>query len=712
MTPTRLTRRAFLEAGAVAGAGLTIAVCLPGCTPGQSAGVPPFSPNAWVRVRADGTVLLVIDRSEMGQGVLTSLAQLLAEELDVAWERVAIEPAPADKAYFNSIFPAQLTGGSTSVRAAWKPLREAGAAARAMLVQAAATTWGVDPAECRTENGMVSHPASRRRFPYGELVAEASKLPVPAVVTPKSPEHWRLIGTPAPRLDVPDKVTGRAVFGIDAGPREALVALVARCPVFGGSPARWNEQAARAIPGVKHVVRVSSGVAVVADGYWPARKGREALAVEWEPGPGARFSTEAMRADAARLMRGSGLVAKRTGTGALGGGRRVAAEYHAPYLAHACMEPMNATAHVTAGQCTVWAPTQYQSGPALGGGVQEVAARIVGIDPSQVTVHTTLLGGGFGRRAMHDFVIEAVETAKAVGAPVKVVWTREDDLQHDYYRPPTFARVSASLDGAGMPTALTARFVCPSIMTTFGAPRTQLDDAVVEGFADLPYAIPNLLIEAIQPDWPVPLGFWRSVGASQNGFVLECFVDELALAAGRDPVDYRRALLGGSPRHLGVLELAAREAGWGTPLEAGRARGVAVVKSFDSYVAEVAEVSLNPDRSPRVHRVVCAVDCGRVVNPDGVRAQVESAVVYGLTAALHGEVTVAEGRVVQGNFDSYPMLRMREMPAIEVHLVNSTADPTGIGEPGTPPIAPAVANAVYALTRQRLRTLPLRSVPA
>jgi isoquinoline 1-oxidoreductase beta subunit len=653
-----------------------------------------------------------MDRSEMGQGVSTSLPQLLAEELDVAWDRVFIEQAPADKAYFNSIFPAQVTGGSTSVRAAWKPLREAGATARTMLVQAAANAWSVDPSECRTENGVVMHPATRRRLPYGELAQAAAALPVPSTVVLKTAEQWRLIGKPLPRLDLAGKVTGTAVFGIDAGPENALVAVVARCPVFGGSAVKWNEEAAKAVPGVRQVVRVSNGIAVVADGYWAARKGRDALAVEWNEGPAARFSSDVMRQEAARLGRGSGVVAKRVGTGALTRGRMVTAEYSTPYLAHACMEPMNATAHVEADKCTVWAPTQYQCGPALGGGVQETAAKLTGLDPAQVTVHTTLLGGGFGRRVMNDFVTDAVEASKAVGGPVKVVWSREEDMQHDFYRPASFARVSASLDERGMPTGLTARFVCPSIAAAmFGAPRTTVDDAAVEGFADLPYTIPNLLIDAVHPDWPVPVGFWRSVGASQNGFILESFIDELAAAAGQDPVAYRRALLTNSPRHLAVLDLAARQAGWGSPLPDGRARGIAVVKSFDSYVAEVAEVSLGADRMPRVHRVVCAVDCGRVVNPDGVRAQVESAIVYGLTAALHGEVTIEAGRVVQANFDSYPMLRMREMPVVEVHMVDSAEDPTGMGEPGTPPIAPAVANAVYALTRQRVRRLPLRAIP-
>jgi isoquinoline 1-oxidoreductase beta subunit len=421
-----------------------------------------------------------------------------------------------------------------------------------------------------------------------------------------------------------------------------------------------------------------------------------------------------MRKDMAALAQRPGHVVRKEGSGGLvRGGKQLTAVYEAPYLAHACMEPMNATAHVEADKCTVWVPTQYQCGMVLGGGVQEVAARITGLDAGKVTVHTTFLGGGFGRRAMQDFVVDAVEASKAAGVPVKVIFSREDDIQHDFYRPPTYTRLAASLGADGLPTGFTARVVCPSIMASaFGAPKDKLDDSTVEGIANLPYSIPNILVEAVQPDWVVPLGFWRSVGSSQNGFLVESFMDELAWAAGQDPVEYRTALLASKPRHLGVLQLAAQKSGWGSPLPEGRARGVAVMESFNSYVAEVAEVSLNSDRTVRVHRVVAAVDCGTVVNPNIVAAQVESAIVFGLTAALHGEITIDRGRVAQSNFHDYPLLRMREMPVVEVHLVQSSEPPTGIGEPGTPPIAPAVANAVFALTKQRIRQLPLRTVPA
>jgi isoquinoline 1-oxidoreductase beta subunit len=625
-----------------------------------------------------------------------------------------VEQAGAGKEYFNTIFPSQVTGGSTSVASAWIPLREAGAKARAMLVAAAAAAWSVDAAECRTENGVVVHAGSRRRLKYGELAERAAALPVPEKVTLKDPKDFKFIGMPVQRLDLADKVRGTATFGMDVQVPGMLVAVVARCPVFGGTAKSWDENAAKQVPGVKQVVRLSSGVAVLANGYWSARKGADALNVVWDEGKAASLNSDAMRRETEILARKNGHVAKTAGTGALvRGGTQVSAVYEAPYLAHACMEPMNATASVEAGRCTVWAPTQYQSGPALGGGVQEVAARITGLDPSKVTVNTTFLGGGFGRRVMHDFVIEAVEASKAAGVPVKVVWSREDDIQHDFYRPPTYARFAASLGPDGLPTGLTARVVCPSIIASaFGAPKDAFDDSTTEGIANLPYGIPNLLVDCVQPDWAVPLGFWRSVGSSQNGFLVESFIDELAWAAGKDPLEYRRAMLAAKPRHLAVLERAAREAGWGTPLPAGRARGIAMMESFSSYVAEVAEVSLNPDRTVRVHRVVAAVDCGTVVNPDIVRAQVESAIVYGLTAALHGQITIDKGRVVQSNFHDYPLLRMREMPVVEVYLIDSKDKPTGIGEPATPPIAPAVANAIYALTKQRMRRLPLGAVPA
>lgn len=711
---TSFSRRDFLRAGAVAGAGLTLAVTFPACTAGgeQPPAGPPWSPNAWIRLRSDGSVTLVVDRSEMGQGVLTALPMLLAEELDVPWESISLEQSPAHQDYINPDFGIQGTGGSSSVHAAWKPLREAGAKARQMLITAAAASWGAPPAECSTEPGRVVHARTRRRIEYGELVERAAALPVPETVTLKDPKDFRYIGKPMPRLDTPDKVRGRARFGLDVEVPGMLVAVVARCPVFGGSAKSWDEAAARAIPGVKHVVRISSGVAVVAEGYWPATKGRAALGVVWDEGPNAGVNTEDIRSQLAALGARPGVIARKDGNlAAARGVREVAAVYEAPYQAHACMEPMNATAHVEADRCTVWAPTQFQFGNPQMPGAQQLVAQLTGLDPSKVQINTTLLGGGFGRRFFNDFIAEAVETSKAAGAPVKVIWSREDDTQHDFYRPAARASFRAKLDADGSPVGFSSHIVCASINVSMGAPADKLDDNSVDGIMNLPYDIPNVSIAAVNARFGVPLGFWRSVGASQNGFMLESFIDELAWAAGADPVEYRRGLLGKQARHLGVLDLAAEKAGWTTPPPAGRARGIAVVESFHSYVAEVAEVSLNPDRTVRVHKVVAAVDCGTVVNPDIVKAQLESAIIYGLSAALHGEITVRNGRVEQSNFHDYPLPRMRDMPEVEVHMVPSTVAPTGIGEPGTPPIAAAVANAIYALTRQRIRRLPIRAVP-
>ena len=707
---TTISRRDFLRAGAV-GAGLTLAIHLPGCagSAGKTA-VAPFQPNAWIRVGGDGLVQLIVDRSEMGQGVMTALPMLLAEELDVPWESIRLEQAPAGKEYINSDFGIQGTGGSSSVHAAWKPLREAGAKARLMLMTAAANAWGVPVAECNTEPGTVMHAGSRRKIAYAELVASAAAIPVPATVTLKDPKRYRYIGTSMPRLDTPDKVRGKAGFGMDVQVPGLLVAVVARCPVFGGTAKSWNEAAAKQIPGVRHIVPISSGVAVVADGYWQASKARAALAVVWDEGQNAGLGTTALRKQLAGMAAQPGIVARKQGAPARG--REVSATYEVPYLAHACMEPMNATAHVEATRCTVWAPTQFQLGNPQLPGAHELVAKLSGVAPEQVTIHTTLLGGGFGRRFFNDFIAEAVETSKAVQAPVKVIWSREDDIQHDYYRPAVHAVYRAQLDPQGTPVGFATHIVAPSVnAAAMGAPRDKLDTNSVDGLANLPYDIPSISVDAVNASFAVPLGFWRSVGASHNGFMLESFMDELALATGQDPVAFRRGLLGKKPRHRAVLDLVAEKSGWAAAAPEGRGRGVAILESFNSIVAEVAEVSLNPDRTIRVNRVVAAVDCGTVVNPDIVKAQVEGAIVFGLSAALYGEITVEKGRVMQSNFHDYPLLRMREMPVVEVHLVPSTEPPTGIGEPGTPPIAAAVANAVYALTRQRVRQLPFRAVP-
>ena len=708
-TTVTLSRRDFVKVTGAAGAGLALGVYLPGCRPERpEAEGPAFAPNAWVRIWTNGRITIVVDRSEMGQGVATALPMLVAEELEADWSKVEIEFAPSDPAYVNPLFGLQGTGGSTSVRAAWEPLRKAGAAAREMLIAAAAAEWGVDRSACRAENGMVVHTDGRRR-PYGSLAARAAALPVPEQVTLKDPASFRIAGKATPRLDTPAKVNGSAQFGIDVRVPDMLIAVVARCPVYGGTVARVDDTNAKAGPSVRQVVPISSGIAVVGDTYWHARQGREALEIEWNEGPTARQSSARISEQLRGLAQRGGAVARTDGdaVGTLARSARVVrATYELPFLAHATMEPMNATARVRADGCDVWAPTQFQSG------CTEAAARITGLPKEKIAVHTTYLGGGFGRRFELDFVIEALEASKATGVPVKVVWSREDDVRHDFYRPASYHDLAAGLDAGGRPVAWRHRMVAPSIMARVfpNVVKNGLDPEAVEGAAELPYGIPNVRVDYVMADTGVPVGFWRSVNHSINGFVVESFVDELAHAAGRDPFEYRRELLADRPRHRRVLELAAEKAGWGTRTPAGRHRGIAVHKSFESFVAQVAEVSVAADGAVRVHRVVCAVDCGPVVNPNTVEAQMESGIVYGLTAALYGAVTIKDGRAEQSNFHDYPMLRMREMPQVEVHIVPSTESQGGVGEPGTPPIAPAICNAIFAGTGKRLRKLPIGTV--
>ena len=707
-------------------AGLCLPVYLTGCggepPPRTQA---PFAPNAWLRVAGDGSVTVLVDRSEMGQGVSTALPMLVAEELDADWAKVRVEQAPANEVYYNPAFDGnQVTGGSTSVAVAWLPLREAGARARAMLVQAAAERWGLTSADCSTQQGSVIHPDGSTRLTYGELSAAAAALPVPDKVTLKAPQQFALIGKTLPRLDAPAMVRGEARYGMDVRMDGLLTAVVARCPVFGGKLASFDASKAQQVPGVRKVVQIDSGVAVVADGYWPAVQGREALEVRWDEGPAAGLNSAALRAQFEELARAPAAVARTRGNieAALAGARPIEAQYELPFLAHATMEPQNCTADVRADRCVVWAPTQFQTGDPMfaGGGARRVAMRITGLPRESVTVHTTHLGGGFGRRLESDYVAEAVQLSKAIGAPVKVVWSREDDTQHDVYRPMSLHRLSGALDAAGNAVAWRHRIVAPSIISRFipgwlpdvvvhrlAVMRDGIDGGSVEGAHDHAYAIPNQLVDWVKADTPVPVGFWRSVGFSFNVFVVESFIDELAHAAGQDALAFRRKLLADAPRHLAVLELAAQKAGWGAPLPPGHFHGVALARAFQSCVAQVAEVSVR-DGSVRVHRVVCAADCGQVVNPGTLRAQMEGGINFGLSAALHGEITLAAGRVQQSNFHDYPLLRMHEAPDIEVHLVASAEAPTGAGEPGVPPIAPAVANAVFAATGKRIRRLPLR----
>jgi isoquinoline 1-oxidoreductase subunit beta len=709
MSSRRLGRRALLEGGLVLGAGLVVGVELPlGRAAGGAETDAVFAPNAWVRIDAQGAVTIVVAKSEMGQGSLTSMAVLVAEELEAEWSTVRIQSAPVDPAYRDAIEGVQATTGDTSVRGSWLPLRQAGAAAREMLVTAAALEWGVPPESCSAEQGVVWHRATGRRLAYGLLAEKAAKLPVPPNPRLKDPGEFRLIGRPVPRLDIPAKVDGSAVFGLDVRLPGLLFATVARCPVFGGTVASLDASRANAVKGVRAVVQIPSGVAVVADAFWPAKLGRQALDIKWSEGPNRTLSsaaiTRALRAAAAR----PGAVARREGDPAralAGAAHRLEATYQVPFLAHATMEPQTCTVHVRADGCDVWVPTQHQEA------TRDVVATITGLPPAAVRVHTTLLGGGFGRRSEVDFVDEAAHVAKATGAPVQVVWTREDDIRHDLYRAATLSVLRAGLDRERRPVAWTQHVVGPSILGRLAPEQLQkgIDVTSLMGATSLPYAIPNLEVQYTRKETGVPVGYWRSVGESYNPFMTECFLDEVAAASGRDPVELRRELLVGQPRYRGVLDLAAARAGWGTPLGQGRGRGIALHGgSFGSYLAQVAEVAVAKDGSVCVERVVCTIDCGIVVNPDTVTAQMEGGIVFGLSAVLKGAITIERGRVQQSNFHDYPLLRMHEVPVIEVHIVPSTEPPGGVGESGVAPVAPAVCNAIFAATGRRVRQLPIR----
>jgi len=705
-----VTRRQFLKISGALGGGLLIGVQLErAAASGESGSATDadsaFSPNVWLTIRPDNRVDIRVGSSEMGQGVMTALPMLIAEELDADWETVHAEFAPVDPAYANPIFGRQQTGGSTAVRGYWQTLREAGAVGREVLREAAAQRWGVPVDTCRTEKGQVIHSDSGRSLRYGELAATAAGLSVPESVFLKEPAEFTLLGRAMPRLDIPSKVDGSAGFGIDVKRPGLLTATVVRCPVFGGKAGKVNDKRARAVAGVHKVVPVSSGIAVIAEHFWAALQGRKALEIDWVPGPAAKLDSAAIRARMAEQVDSgtSGRADGDAGQALAGAAKTVEAVYEVPYLAHACMEPMNCTAHVRADGCDIWVPTQGQTG------TQATAMRLTGLPADKVRVHTTFLGGGFGRRGEQDFVVDAIECSLAVGAPVKVIWTREDDMQHDFYRPATYNRLTGGLDRKGQPVAWLHRIAGPSIRNRDSMQRENSgeDFSATEGALNLPYAIPNILVSYARVNSAVPVGYWRSVASSQNAFITECFLDELAAAGGHDPYELRRSLLRDQPRWRGVLELAASKAGWGTPAAPGHFRGIAVAASFRSYVAEVAEVSIE-DGQPRVHKVVCAVDCGMIVNPDTVAAQMESGIVFGLTAALKGEITIADGRAVQSNFDDYPLLRLDECPDIEVYIVPSDRNPGGVGEPGTPPIAPAVANAVFAATGKPVRRLPIR----
>ena len=699
-TAFKPSRRNFLKTS-----GLVIGFALPGAQRLAEAATPAeFKPNAYLRVGADDRVTVVVGLSEMGQGVHTAIPQLVAEELDADWTRVRVEQAPVDQAYINPIFGIQATGGSTSVNGSWGPMRKAGAAAREMLVAAAAQTWKVDASECRTEKGAVVH-KSGKKLSYGKLVAAASKQPVPKEPKLKDASEFKIIGQNLRRLDTPQKVNGSGKYGLDVRLPGMLTAVLAQPPVPGGKAVSVDDSKAKQVKGVRQVIQIPQGVAVLADGYWQAKKGRDALQIQWDKGANAGLSSEGVTKMLTEATQQEGKVARNEGSvGSASGAKTLEAVYEAPYLAHACMEPMNATAWVKKDGIEIWAGTQSQ-GPNQG-----ILSHVGSVDPKQVKVNTMLLGGGFGRRFAPDFTIAATVLSKMSGKPVKLVYSREDDMRAYFYRPASVTRFAAGLDETGKPVSFTARVASPSIMEASGfmkLPPDGVDSFAVEGVKDLPYDIPNLRVEYSRQEPGVQVWFWRSVGHSQNIFFSESFIDELASAAGKDPFEFRRSLLGKQPRYKGVLELAAERAGWGKPLPQGVHRGIAVAQSFGSYVAEVAEVSVDKDGRPKVHRVVAAVDCGEVVNPEIVKRQCESAIVYGLTAALYGKITFKDGQVEQGNFDTYPMLRMSEMPKVEVYIVKSKEHATGMGEPGLPALAPAVTAAIYKATGKRVRKLPI-----
>ena len=718
-----LDRREFLKAGA----GLTLGFYLPAGAaqmsgPGKTAGAAAagaFAPNAFVRIGTDDMVTVIVKHLEMGQGTYTGLPTLVAEELDADWAQIRVEGAPADASRYNNLFwgPAQGTGGSTATANSYEQLRKAGAAARAMLVAAAAADWKVPADAITVEKGVVAHKASGRKARFGKLAAKAASMPVPSEVTLKDPGQFRYIGKHVPRKDTHDKINGKARFTIDVKLPGMLTAVVAHPPLFGAKVKSFDAAKAKAVKGVVDVVQIPTGVAVLASDFWSARQGRDALTVEWDESAANKLGSAEMSAQYRELARKPGAVARKDGDAEqayAGGAKKMEAVFEFPYLAHAAMEPLNCVVKLGTDSCEVWNGEQFQTGD------QAAIAAVLGLKPEQVAINMLYAGGSFGRRANphSDYLLEAVQIAKAINGPesknrpVKMQWTREDDMQAGYYRPLYYHALAAALDAQGKPVAWKHRIVGQSIIagTAFegGMVKNGVDVTSVEGASTLPYEIPNLLVDLHTTKIGVPVQWWRSVGSTHTAFSTETFIDELAAAAGTDPVEYRRALLAKHPRHLGVLNLAAQKAGWGKPLPKGRGRGIAVHESFNTFVAEAAEVTVKSDGSFSVDRVVCAVDCGVAINPDVIRAQMEGGIGFGLAAALHGAITLKDGRVEQSNFHDYPVLRINEMPQVEVHIVPSSEKPTGVGEPGVPPLAPAVANAIFAATGKRLRNLPLK----
>jgi isoquinoline 1-oxidoreductase subunit beta len=701
------SRREFLKVGVAAGGGLLLGFALsPAHAARQmgSAGAA-FAPDAFIRIDRNGTVTLVMCQVEMGQGVYTSISQILADELDVDFGHVVVEAAPPNDAlYTNRALGFQVTGGSTSIRVFWMPMRKAGASARAMLVEAAAATWRVDPGTCRTANSEVIHEPSGRRLAYGALVDRAARLSPPRNPTLKARKDFQLIGTPARRLDSPDKVNGRAMFGIDAMPPGVKFATLKASPVLGGKIAHVDEAGARELPGVRQVVVLDDLVAVVGDHMWAAKKGLEALQIKWDDGQNASVSSEQIFEQIKAASERDGVVAKSLGdiSKALSGDK-IEVTYHVPFLAHAPMEPMNCIVHVRPDACEIWVGNQVITR------TQAIAAKLTGLPLDRVIVHNHLIGGGFGRRLEVDGIAKAVRIAQKVDGPVKIVWTREEDIQQAMYRPFYFDRFAAVLTD-GKITAWSHRVVGSSILARFAPPAfvNGLDADAVDGAIDFPYDVPNIHVEYVRQEPPaIPTCFWRGVGPTHNIFVIESFVDELAHRAGKDPVQFRLDQLHGAPRLRACLELVAKKAGWGQPLPARVGRGVAVQSVFGSHLATIAEAEVDQNGEIKMRRVVCAVDCGIAVNPNTIAAQIEGGLIFGLTAALHGQITLAKGRVQQSNFHDYRMMRINEAPSIEVHLIPSEEAPGGIGEPGTVAAAPSLVNALFAATGVRLRQLPI-----
>ncbi len=706
MIKTPMTsRRSFLKAGAFASGGLLVGVVLPAAPGWVHAADGVYAPNAWVHIAEDNTISILSARSEMGQGVYTSMPMLVAEELNVAFSQIKVVSAPPAAVYVNSVLGVQATGGSTSVRDGWLRLRVAGAQVREMLISAAATRWGVDRSLLRADNAMVLGPKGKNAS-YGSLAAAAARLPLPENPPIKDPKDFRIVGKPIKRVDTPAKTNGTAEFGIDVKLPGMVYATLRQCPVIGGQVKSFDASQAKGMPGVQAVVQISDGIAVVADSWWRAKKAMEAVRVEWDEGAAAQLSDASIMASTRQALKtGTAIeIAKPQGDVAAafkGAARVVEAEYISPMQLHSPLEPMNFTAHVQGDKVLLIGPTQYQQG------AQNAVAAALGVKPANITLKTTYLGGGFGRRVEYDFVVQAAEISKAVGKPVKLIWSREEDMTHDFYRPLGVNQVKAGLDANGMPIAMHFKVASQSVtQRLFGLPKGLLDPFMAEA-AVLGYNIANTQHDLIIHDSGFRVGYWRSVSHNMNVFANESLMDELALAAGQDPYAYRMKLLASGSRFANVLKLAADKAGWGKPLPKGRARGIALMEGYGTYMAQVAEVSQNADGSIRVHRVSVAADLGHVVNPDTVEAQIQSGVIFGMGAVLKHEVTVKNGRVQETNFNFYEPVRMHESPQIDVVLVKSTEKPGGIGEPATAVVGPAIANAVAALTGKRVRRLPV-----